>query len=208
MIFAVVNTKGGVGKTTTAVHLAGMFARTHSTLLIDADPQHSSAGWAAFRRDAKRGPSPVTVCLSGDAIYSEGRMLATDRQRTVIDTGARDGIGLRSALALAHHAIVPIGASQLDSMALSGLLEAVDLARSYNPNLKLRVLLTRIDRRTRETDDMLAYLQQKKLDVLATRVHERVAYRRTIPSGAIVQELGKDHAAAAEMDALLAEVSS
>jgi chromosome partitioning protein len=73
--------------------------------------------------------------------------------------------------------------------------------------LRVRILLTRIDRRTRETDDMLAYLAEQKLDVLATRVHERIAYRRTIDTGAIVQELARDAAATAEMDALVREVS-
>jgi chromosome partitioning protein len=48
MIYAVVNTKGGVGKTTTAVHLATMLARTQRTLLIDGDPQASAASWGPF----------------------------------------------------------------------------------------------------------------------------------------------------------------
>jgi len=39
MIYAVLNTKGGVGKTTTAVHLTTMLARVGETLLIDDDPQ-------------------------------------------------------------------------------------------------------------------------------------------------------------------------
>jgi len=47
MKYAVVNTKGGVGKTTTAVHLATLLARQGPTLLIDADPQASAASWAA-----------------------------------------------------------------------------------------------------------------------------------------------------------------
>ena len=45
MIYAVVNPKGGVGKTPTAVHLAPMLARTGETLLIDGDPQASAASW-------------------------------------------------------------------------------------------------------------------------------------------------------------------
>lgn len=72
MIYAVVNTKGGVGKTTTAVHLAGMLAHSGSTLLIDGDPQASAASWAAWRREAGRSPSPTTIVLAGKAILTEG----------------------------------------------------------------------------------------------------------------------------------------
>ncbi len=50
MIYAVVNTKGGGAKTTTAaVHLATMLTRLGKTLLIDGDPQNSAASWAAWR---------------------------------------------------------------------------------------------------------------------------------------------------------------
>ena len=42
---------------------------------------------------------------------------------------------------------------------------------------------------------MLAYLQEQKLPVLSWRACERVAYRRAIGEGAIVQELGKDPSA-------------
>jgi len=68
MRIAVVNTKGGVGKTTIATHLAAMFAGLAPALLIDGDPQASAASWAAWRREAGRDPSPTTTCLVGEAV--------------------------------------------------------------------------------------------------------------------------------------------
>lgn len=207
-IFAVVNTKGGVGKTTTAVHLATMLARTDKTLLIDGDPQASAASWAAWRRDAGHEQSPTTTCLLGKAILNEGKGLAAGFAHTVVDAGGRDSAGLRAALLLAQFAIIPIGASNLDAAAMSDLIEIVELAKEYNPNLKVNVLLTRVDPRTKDTGDMLEFLKEQKLSVLKTRVCERVAYRRAIGDGAIVTEFGKDAQAIAEMDALLKEVTA
>jgi len=209
MIYAVVNTKGGVGKTTTAVHLATMLARHGKTLLIDGDPQASAASWAAWRSDnPEHGPSPITTCLAGKAILTEGKQLAAGFQHVVVDAGGRDSVALRSALLLAQMAIIPIGASNLDAAAMTDLLEVVELSRDYNPDLDVRVLLTRIDPRTKDAADMLEFLQQQKLKVLPTKVCERVAFRRAIGEGAIVQELGKDQAAIAEMEAFFREVQN
>ena len=209
MIYAVVNTKGGVGKTTTAVHLATMLAALGRTLLIDGDPQASAASWAAWRRDNQTNyPSPTTTCLAGKAILAEGKQLSAGFQHVVVDAGGRDSVGLRSALLLAEMAIIPIGASNLDAAAMTDLLEVVDLARDYNPELDVRVLLTRVDPRTKDTADMLAFLEEQKLRVLPVKVCERVAFRRSIGEGAIVQELGKDQAAIAEIEAFFREVQA
>ena len=93
---------------------------------------------------------------------------------------------------------------------MTDLLEIVELAKEYNPALDVRVLLTRIDPRTKDTDEMLEYLKSQNLNVLTSRVCERVAYRRAIGEGAIVQELAKtkDPQAVAEMDALYSEVTA
>ena len=209
MIYAVVNTKGGVAKTTTAVHLATMLARLGKTLLIDGDPQASAASWAAWRRDnPEYNPSPTTTCLTGKAILTEGKQLAAGFENVVVDAGGRDSIGLRSALLLAQRAIIPIGASNLDAAAMTDLMTVVELARDYNPELDVRVLLTRVDPRTKDTADMLAFLLEQKLTVLPTKVCERVAFRRAIGEGAIVQELGRDQAAINEMESFFQEVQS
>jgi len=210
-IYAVVNTKGGVSKTTTAIHLAGMLSKLDPTLLIDGDPQASAATWAAWRRDShefSQNPSPTTTCLTGKAILSEGKNLAELYVHTVVDAGGRDSVGLRSALLLAQKAIIPIGASNLDAAAMTDLMTVVELARDYNPDLDVRVLLTRVDPRTKDAADMLEFLVEQKLTVLPTKVCERVAFRRAIGEGAIVQELGRDHAAIAEMEAFFKEVQA
>lgn len=208
-IFAVVATKGGVGKTTTAVHLATLLAEHHKTLLVDGDAQKSSMSWSVWRRESKTElPSPTTVMLEGKSIRDEGRDLSSGYEHTVVDVGGRDGSGLRSALILANVAIVPCGASSLDGAALTDLLEVVDLAKDINPSLKLKVLLTRIDTRTKDTAAMEAYLRENHLEVLNTKIYERVAYRRSIADGATVTEKPlKDEQANLEMRHFFAEVN-
>ena len=209
MRIAVVNTKGGVGKTTTAVHLATYLARLSTTLLIDADPQASAASWAAWRRDSGKSPSPTTTVLAGKAVMDEGKSLAKGFGHVVIDAGGRDSSGLRAALLFAERAVVPVGASDLDAAAMTDLLEIVELARDFNPGLDVRVLLTRVDPRTRkDADSMLEYLAENKLQVLNARVCERVAFRRCIGEGLVVDEVGKDPTAAAEMKAFFEEITN
>ena len=208
-IYAVVNSKGGVGKTTIAVHLATLFAQNSRTLLIDGDPQGSAASWAAWRRDyAPDAPSPTTTCLHEKAILNEGRPLAKGFEHAVVDAGGRDTAGLRSALLLAQRAIIPVGASQLDAAALTDILTLVDMARDYNPKLTTCVLLNRIDSRTKDTAEMLDYLHTKPLTVTKATLAERVAYRRSVGEGQTVWEYGKDKNATAEVEAMLAEVTT
>ena len=81
------------------------------------------------------------------------------------------------------------------------------MAREYNPSLDVRVLLSRIDPRTKDTGEMLTYLEGQGLNVLTARICERVAFRRSTGEGATVQEIGKDQQATAEMEAFFEEVT-
>lgn len=202
----VVNTKGGVGKTTIAVHLAASLARVSETLLIDGDPQASAATWAAWRRQADRCPSPATVCLSGQSVFQEGKVLIRNFSYAVIDAGGRDSASLRSAFLLADKAVIPVGASNLDAAAMDDLLEIINVACELNTSLQAKVLLTRIDPRTKDLQEMIQYLDEKGFKRYGTLIYERVAYRRATGEGATVAEMARDTLAVKEIENLVAEV--
>lgn len=212
MIYVVAHTKGGVGKSTTAVHLAAMLARTHQVLLIDGDSQPTSAGWAACRAELTDcGPSPVTRRLAGEDVLNIGRVMSRDFDHTVIDVGGRDSVALRSALVLAEMVIIPSATSDFDGSAMTDLQEILKEAQEYNPALKVRVLLNRLTGGQKHIDDALAYLKEENLPALKTTVRNRVAFWESVGKGFIVHEAKtakKSPGAIEEMDKFFAEVTA
>lgn len=213
MRYAVVNTKGGVGKSTTAVHLASYLAKQGTCLLIDGDsPQGSSASWMGWRRammeSGNIGPSPTLARLVGREVYDEGRQLADKYDNTVIDAGGQDNPSIRNALLMCDIAVVPVGASSFDASAMSDMVQLIEMVSDINRNLQVRVLLSRLDSRTKDGDEMRKFLtEQMKLLVLDAEIGERVGFRRTTGRGVTVEEDGTDDKAITEMGAFYREIT-
>jgi len=196
MRYAVVYSKGGVGKTTIAVHLATYLANQGPTLLIDGDPQETAATWITWRREeAPNAVTPTTVRLVGKAILDEGREVASGFTHTVIDSDGRDGPGMRNALLLADRAIVPLGYEGFDTIDLQNFKQNVELAQDFNPNLKVRILLARVHSQSK-LDGLVKDLNEMGFEVFSQRIRELMVYRYAGANGLTVHEHKPRHAAA------------
>ena len=207
MIVALLNQKGGVGKTTLALHVAGRWAgRGKRVVVVDADPQGSALDWSEAR--ARDGGARLfgVLGLPRETLHRELPAIAADADHVLVD-GAPRIVGVaRSALLAADLVLVPVQPSPFDGWASAEMLRLLGEARVFRPDLAARLVLNRCAARTviaRETADMLA---EHEPALLATRIGQRVVFADAARLGRLAEELDPGSLAAAEIAALAVEV--
>ncbi|OYY93668.1 MAG: hypothetical protein B7Y41_10480 [Hydrogenophilales bacterium 28-61-23] len=210
-IIAVVNQKGGAGKTTLAMLLAGSLAdRGKRVLVADADAQNTALHWSGM--GAAMGvvfPAEVE-----DVSGEEGKLHKALRKRSeefdyiVIDSPPAAAASVTvSALRVAHLALVPVIPSPLDLWASVRIREAIVLARHKNPELDARLVVNQLQLNTLLAREVLGMLPEFGIPMLAANLKSRTAYRQCAALGASIQSLGSRAALAVmEVDALRREV--
>lgn len=175
MIITVAGFKGGVGKTTTAFHLAAFLAeKSDRVLVVDSDPNRSCLNWAS------RGDLPFQACpLAAAARKSQGQ------EHIVIDTPGHPSLDdLKDFAESSDLVILPTTA---DAMAIEALLSAVDLLSNLG---RYAVVLTMIDSRKRSTESQArAMLQREQIPVFNQSIRRLTAFERAAGAGCIVKDV-------------------
>ncbi len=203
-VIAILNQKGGVGKTTLAVHLATAFSRKQrSVLLIDADPQGSALDWAAARRGAPLFP---VVGLPKSSIHKELPALAQNYDLVLIDGPPRVYNVAQSAIAASNLVLVPVQPSPYDVWAAKEIIDLMREADVHNPTLKKAFVINRRIVNTAIGRDVSQALSEYPIPVLDTAICQRVAFAESAAQGLTVYDLDPDMLAAQEMNRLADEI--
>ena len=135
MIVALLNQKGGVGKTTLALHLAGELAvKGARVLVVDADPQGSALDWAEQRTRSGLERRFGVIGLARESLHRETPALAQGADHLVIDGPPRVTGIARSALLAADLVLVPVQPSPFDGWASAEMLRLLDEAQMFRPS--------------------------------------------------------------------------
>ena len=207
MIVAMLNQKGGVGKTTLALHLAGEWARRGQRVtVIDADPQGSALDWSQQRARESLPRLFGVIGLARDTLHREAPELARNADHIVIDGPPRVAGLMRSALLAADIVLIPVQPSPFDGWGSAEMLTLLSEARIYRPQLVARFVLKRCAARTVIARETALTLADHDPPLLASRIGQRVAFAEAAQSGRLVWEAHTESPAAREITALAAEV--
>lgn len=203
-VIAVLNQKGGSGKTTIATHLArALQLEGKEVLLVDSDPQGSARDWAAVRDD-----QPVTVVgIDRPTIGRDLKNVA--HQEFVVIDGAPQAADLAvSAIKAADFVLIPVQPSPYDIWATAELVELVkQRIEVTDGSLQAAFVVSRAIKGTRIGSEVAEALNGYELPVLESRITQRVSYPGTAAAGTTVLDSEPNGDAAAEVRALAAEIT-
>lgn len=196
-IISLLNQKGGVGKTTIALHLAFELAKIGSVLLIDADPQSSSLDWSTQREEK----SPFSVLgFPKKVLHREIPSLSSGYAWTIVDGPPASTEIATSAISASDLVLIPVQPSPLDTWAAQKILDTLIEVLIIKPHIRARFVINRLTPNTTLGKEVAASLElYSDVTTLPCALHNRTEFAKAMRVGKVAQETEPTGKAAADI---------
>jgi len=203
-VIAVLNQKGGSGKTTISTNLASfLHSQGETTLLVDLDPQGSASDWA----DAREGDDLCPVVRMGKSISRDLPKIAREYDWVVIDGAPQVSELAAAAVRAADLVLIPVQPSPYDIWACSDLVELLKARQEVTDGYPQGAfIVSRAIKNTRLSGEVMSALEGYELPIFANGTTQKVDYANTAKWGGSVVELPAEHKARFEIKMLVKEL--
>lgn len=185
-VISVVSFKGGVGKTTTAVHLAALLSKNGKVALVDGDPNHSSALWAS------KGQLPFEV------VPFERMLRARGFDHIVVDSAARpNGDDLKDLAENSDLLVVP---SNPEGMSIDALFQTCKTLSVLGISRFCSLLTMVPPTPSKEGLEARFFLESEKIPIFKGQIRQSAAFRTASTTGVLVHQVKSSSAKNSWMD--------
>ena len=190
-VIAFANPKGGAGKTTSALILASeLAARGAKVVIIDADPEKWISPWGAL----PGRPATITIIgeVTEDTIVDQIEAAATEAQFVVVDLEGTASLMVANAIGMSDLVIIPTQGASMDAKGAAKTIKLIrNQARLARRAIPRAVLLTRTSAAvaSRALKNVRDQLDKAGIDIFATSIVERAAYRDILDYGGLLADL-------------------
>ena len=210
MIIVSANIKGGAGKSCIAQNLA-VYLQTHKklrVLLVDADPQETTADWIQSRRESGIYPDVRFAKMTGD-IRADLLDQEEHFDAVVVDCGGHDSQSMRSAMAAATHVLIPFRPKRRDLKLLPAMSELMQLIKTINPDCSFRAVINQarsLPSQVNRAVEAKKVCSDFDITAISTILYDRNIYDDADESGGSIFEVGKDLKARNEFSSVVKEL--
>ena len=205
-VIAILNQKGGVGKTTLALNLAAALAKEGRMVqYIDADPQATALDWNATRTAPSLFP---VVGIPKNTLHKDMPTLASPYDWTFIDGPPLVFDVAKSAIMSSDFVLLPMQPSAFDIWSAKKMVDLVVEGQTFKPSLKYGLAVSRKAANTAISRNFRQSLETAYPDstILKAEIGQRVAFVESAAQGLTVIETEPKGSAAAEIQKLLNEI--
>ena len=205
-VIAVLNEKGGCGKTTISTNLAcGLHKQGHSVALIDTDPQGSASIW--YEQAEEDADIPPVFKINGGRALGNLKKTMSGYDVTIIDGAGSLSEISAGAIKSADIVLIPIQPSVYDVWGSENVVDLIQARQDVTDGTpQARFIVSKVRNTTNLTGELKQALDEMGIDVLETNTTELVAYRRCAELGQSVFDFEPNGQATNEMKNIVSQV--